>query len=228
MKKKLYNGVAHPAVFSDPVIRATLDLLGPEHEKVLDPFAGVGKVHEIPNLVDWDMTTVGVEIEPEWATVHPDTVVGDALDLPFDSDTFDAIITSPCYGNRLADSHNAKDGSYRRSYTHDLGRTLHENNAGSLHWGQEYRDFHAKAWVEAIRVLKPEGHFFLNISDHIRNKKRVHVASWHVSTLMFMGMKLEDAVRVETRRHKAGANRERVASELVFRLLNTQREQFHD
>ena len=112
--------------------------------------------------------SVGVELEPEWVAMHSRTIVGDALDLPFHDDTFDVVATSPCYGNRLADHHNAQDGGRRHSYTHDLGRILHSHNAGTLHWGDAYRIFHVAAWAEAVRVLVPSGLFVLNISDHLR------------------------------------------------------------
>ena len=105
--------------------------------------------------MSWDLETVGVELEPEWADLHPDTFVGNALALKFDDADFDAVVTSPTYGNRLADHHNAKDGSVRRSYTHDLGRQLQEDNSGAMHWGPKYRDFHRKAWIEAKRVIRP-------------------------------------------------------------------------
>lgn len=41
--------------------------------------------------------------------MHPRTIVGNALALPFPDATFDAIATSPTYGNRMADSHNAQE-----------------------------------------------------------------------------------------------------------------------
>ena len=90
-----------------------------------------------------------------------------AIALPFRDESFDAVVTSPTYGNRFADKHNAKDGSIRRSYTHDLGRTLHAENSGSMQWGQAYRDLHVKAWAECFRVVRPGGLFVLNISDHV-------------------------------------------------------------
>ena len=45
-------------------------------------------------------------------------MIGDATALPFADWTFDAVITSPTYGNRMADHHNAQDGSRRVSYRH--------------------------------------------------------------------------------------------------------------
>lgn len=222
--KKIYEtGVAHPAVFSNKIIPVLARMLDPSHQRVLDPFAGVGRIHEIPPMVTWNLETVGVELEPEWASLHPNTIVGNALGLKFEDDTFDAVVTSPTYGNRFADHHNAKDGSVRRSYTHDLGRQLQEDNSGAMHWGPKYRDFHTKAWIESKRVIRLGGRIVLNISDHIRQKNRQHVSSWHTQTLFTLGFELVDAARVETPRLRQGANGEaRTPAELVlaFDLIN--------
>lgn len=216
--KRIYEtGVAHPAVFSDKILPVLASLLTPEHRTILDPFAGVGRVHELRGLVNWEVSTVGIELESEWADLHPDTHVGNALSLKFGDGSFDAVVTSPTYGNRLADHHNARDGSIRRSYTHDLGRALHDDNSGDLHWGEEYRDFHVKAWVEAKRVLRIGGRIVLNISDHIRQRQRQYVSSWHTQTLLQLGFVLVDAARVVTPRLRQGANAQaRVSSELVL------------
>jgi len=119
----------HPAKFSDRILERLADLLAtrgdePDQPLVLDPFAGTGKVHQLDGI-----RSVGVEIEPEWATMHPNTVVGNTLYLPFRTGAFAGMITSPTYGNRHADHHNAKDPSFRHSYTHTLGRTLHATEA---------------------------------------------------------------------------------------------------
>lgn len=76
---------------------------------VLDPFAGVGRIHELRDLVE-DLTTLGIEIEPEWAALHPSTWVGNSLELPLSwTDRWDAVVTSVTYGNRFSDHHKAKD-----------------------------------------------------------------------------------------------------------------------
>lgn len=120
--------VTHPAKFSSSILTVLAGLVQPEW-RILDPFAGTGRVHSLGS------NTWGVEIEPEWASMHPRTIVGDALHLPFAAKSFDAVITSPTYANRLADHHEAKDGSVRHSYRHDLGRPLHPSNSGQLQWG---------------------------------------------------------------------------------------------
>lgn len=191
----------HPAKFSEALLDEIAKHLGTGW-RVLDPFAGTGRIHKLYPSVE----TYGVEIEPEWATLHPRTIVGDALALPFNDESFDCIATSPTYGNRMADSHNARDGSRRMTYTHVLGRRLHENNSGALQWGEKYQSFHREAWAEAIRVLKPGGGFILNVSDHIRAGKRQYVTRWHLSTLFELGLELVSHHRIETPRMKNGQN----------------------
>lgn len=191
----------HPAKFSDALLPVIRKMLGPSPTtRVLDPFAGSGRVHEL------GADSVGIEIEPEWAALHPCTQIGDALDLPFGPEEFDAIVTSPTYGNRMADHHDAKDDSRRNTYKHALGRDLHPHNSGQLQWGPAYREFHAAAWEEAIRVLRPGGDFILNVSDHIRRKTIEPVTDWHVGWLTRYGLSFLFEQRVETPRNRQGEN----------------------
>ncbi len=211
-KPNLGGGVSHPARYSKELLPIFAKLLK-GYDVVLDPFAGTGLIHELPNQ------TIGVEIEPEWAALHPDTVVGSALELPWEDGEFDAICTSPTYGNRLADHHNASDPERRRSYTHDLGRPLALDNSGHMQWGPVYRSFHEYAWAEAVRVLRPGGRFVLNIKDHIRNGVQQPVAAWHVATLCGLGLRYDAELSqgVKTDELKQGANAEaRAGQELVL------------
>lgn len=212
-KPDLGNGVSHPARYSDVLLPIFAELLAGA-TTVLDPFAGTGRIHELQP----EFSTVGVEIEPEWADLHPDTIVGSALSLAFDDWSFDAICTSPTYGNRLADHHNAVDPHLRRSYTHDLGRALHPDNSGGLQWGEEYREFHRRAWKEAARVLRPGGSFVLNIKDHTRAGARQAVSAWHVRELLDLGFVFIDCVGVDTRQLRQGTNTEARWAELVWLL----------
>ena len=115
----------------------------------------------------------------------------------------------------MADHHNARDGSPRRSYKHLLGRDLTAGNTGQMHWGQEYRDTHVAIYAECLRVLKPGAPFILNISDHIRGGVIVPVSQWHTDTLVDLGFDFVSNTNVDTPRMRFGANRKRVQHEHV-------------
>lgn len=213
--------IVHPAPFSAPILGLLAELI-PDDSLVLDPFAGIGRIHQLQDELR-GVRTVGVEIEPEWAALHPRTMCGDATALPdWMTGVYGAVVTSPCYGNRFADSHTACDGSTRRSYTHDLRaftgdpeRKLHPNNAGAMHWGRKYRELHTAAWREAFRVLKPGGQLILNVSDHQRKKAMQGVPAWHRECLGRIGFDYLTTYELTTRRQKHGANRERAEYEEV-------------
>lgn len=204
-KPDLGDGISHPARYSKALIPLFAQLLDQHaHGKdVLDPFAGVGGVHA---LRDHGYDTVGVELEPEWARLHDGNVIGDARHLPFPNESFDAIVTSPAYGNRLADSYNSSDPHLRRSYRFDLGRELTDGNAGAMHWGAEYKALHKDAWAEAWRVLRPGGVLILNIKDHVRNGQLQFVPQWHCATLGLQGFHYLDGRPVATPHLRQGAN----------------------
>jgi hypothetical protein len=96
----------NPAPFNNDVLRVIQRQLR-GYRRLLDPFAGTGKG------VDWmaavGHVAVGVELEPEWAIWSDRVEVGNALSLRWRANTFDAIFTSPTYGNRFADHHDARE-----------------------------------------------------------------------------------------------------------------------
>jgi hypothetical protein len=202
----------HPARFTPAVLDEIGELVA-GFSPILDPFAGVGGIHRLPGR------TVGVELEPEWAAEHPDTLIADALALPFRADSFGAVATSPTYGNRMADHHEAKDGSQRATYRHKLGRALTDGNSGAMQWGDGYRVFHEQAWTEAVRVLRPGGRFVLNIKDHIRAGEHQDVAGWHLATLQRLGGRIVALRTVAAAGNRYGANGHlRVDAEIVAAL----------
>lgn len=223
------EGLMHPAKFSASILTIldgiitefTAQKTCPPRIRVLDPFAGTGKIHKLART---GVDTFGLEIEPEWAAMHPMTTHGNALMMPWPSNHFNMVITSPAYGNRLADKHNAKDGSLRRSYAHDLRRLtrdplrhLHPDNLGGLHFGPKYKELHQRVWQEVWRTLKPTGWFVLNVSDSIKNFKTVPVAQWHRDCCMEVGFNYVDEYEVPTPRLRVGSNSDaRVASERVY------------
>lgn len=214
---------------------------------VLDPFAGTGRIHAIAETAGVARST-GIELEPEWANADrfpgPDRtqLVGDALDVvpTFAPGTFDAVLTSPAYGNRMADKHEAKDPckscggsgvagaaecrvckgrgvSRRNTYRHRLGRVLSANNGGGMQWGPEYRELHRAIWAVCVAALAPGGVFVVNCSNHIRVGAVIDVCDWHRRCLEELGLGIDDVVNVETRRQRQGANGHlRVAGEQII------------
>lgn len=201
------TATAHPARYSRQLIPVLAAALTPAdlYRRVLDPFAGVGGIH---TLADHGHDTTGIELEPEWAHQHPRTVCADArtaADL-FAAGSFDAICTSPAYGNRMADHHEARDGTYRRTYRHLLGRPLTDGNTGAMQWGDAYRDLHRDVWGAVVPLLRPGGRFVLNCRDHTRKGERQYVTAWHIDNLERLGLALVDTTEVGTPGFRFGAN----------------------
>jgi hypothetical protein len=225
--KPIYaTGVSHPAVYSSALLPIFVKILREHFEdgpvRVLDPFAGVGRIHELATM-DSRFETVGVEIEKEWADLHPRTIKGNTLTVRrrFDDESFDAIVVSPTWGNRMADSHNPKDASLRRSYKFDIGRDLHSDNSGQLQWGShntKYQRFHVRAWKQVLHLLKQDGLFLLNCKDHIRAGKRQPVTRWHIDTLKALGCVVLEEITVATPGMRFGANRDKRLEEYVVVL----------
>lgn len=156
----------HPATYSAEVLpfiagamaqlAATGDTLWGA-PRALDLFGGDGlKFHALGDA--HDVETWATELEAEWAANHPRNLVADATRLPFADESFDLVTTSPCYGNRMADDHDAKDPcktcegnpgrattsedwcpvckgtglSRRNTYKHRLGKPLTKGTAANL------------------------------------------------------------------------------------------------
>ena len=206
--KQLKKTIRHPAKYNDAFIPIFADKLS-GRKNVLDIFAGTCK---IANIKDYGFKgkIYCNEIEPEWAEMglgKVDSVnVGDAEHLPYKDDFFEAICTSPTYGNRMADHHEAKDGSKRNTYRHSIGRPLDEENTGRMQWGKKYKEKHKRVWAEAYRVLKPEGILILNIKNHIRKGEEMDVAGWQKEILLSIGFELVEDIRVPVNGLGFGAN----------------------
>ena len=204
----------HPAKYTDVLLPVMASMLR-GRRRILDPFGGTGKVFLLENWIGAGVEIQAIELEPEFAAVNPRTRVGNALALPWPADYFDAICTSPTYGNRMADG--LMDKWRRISYTDRIGRKLHPDNSGAMQWGPKYRAFHVTAWTEARRVLQVGGAFVLNIKDHIRGGVVQPVTQWHIDALTGLGFRLVRHEHVPTPSMRYGANADkRVGFESVI------------
>jgi hypothetical protein len=201
--------VRHPAKFSVEILAELNRLLDAfkVEGRILDPFGGVGGIH---SLQTDKRLTWAIEIEPEWAAASAffgPTVCADFFEMSF-TEPYAAVVTSPTYGNRMADTYagDAK-GSKRMTYTTVLGHELSDNNSGAMQWGDEYRRFHEDAWARVFdEVLQPGGMLLLNVKDHIRSGAKMPVAAWHKATCKRLGFEFIADVAVGVRGMGFGAN----------------------
>lgn len=200
--------ISHPAKYSDEIMPILEKyLIG--YENILDPFAGSGKLRKIrPDAYL-------LEIEKEWAELSGATW-GDFYNPPWPDGFFDAIVTSPTYGNRMADK-LLLDGTKRNTYANALERNLSLNNTGRLQWGRKYRESHYEMWRQVYKLLRVDGRFILNIKDHIRNKKVMPVSRFHRLIILRIGFDLESEYKVKVPSLRYGENYgERVDYENIF------------
>lgn len=190
----------HPAEFSPEVLREIAAML-PSKCTVLDGFAGKGGIHK---LATPKRPTVGWELEPLWAAAHPSTLCGDVLKMAYTPGEYDWMVTSPCYATRMADHHNAKDGSKRHTYRHYYGEPLTEGSAAMMQWGPAYKRFHLLFLIRTFDIV--EKGLILNMSDHYRDGDLIPVTDWWIRAAEDVGFKTKEIRKVKTRRQKHGAN----------------------
>lgn len=238
--------VNHPAPFSEPIMDLLKGLIADWEGPILDPYAGIGRVHELGRDDTW-----GVEIEEEWAAAHERTIWGDSSELVLSTVAVggvmvrhpegsaprrtgvviprpNAVVTSPDYGNRMADQYlgtpkeqrlRDEEGVMprRRSYAISLGRKLSLDSASRYGFGEDYQRAHTKVFTAVTDVCHPGARLALNVSDHFAAYTRIYVTAWWVELIASLGWHVERMIPVGTRRFRDGANADlRVDAETVI------------
>jgi tRNA G10 N-methylase Trm11 len=212
----------HPAKYSDIFIEIFFNYLK-NSKNVFDPFAGTGKIALIKDF-GYKGKIICNEMEPEFINTEYPVDKWYHEDAEFISmDNIDAICTSPTYGNRMADHHNAKDGRKRITYTDCLGKQLKEGNTGKMQYGDQYKQKHINIYKNLLNILNKNGIFILNISNHIRKGIEIDVVSFHKKTMEEIGFLLQEEIQLETKRMRYGKNSElrvKYESILIFKKIN--------
>lgn len=203
----------HPAKFTDTLIPEMTKMLSEFNTgKVLDPFSGTGKIALVKQY-GFQGEIYANEIEEEWIIDNEygcDYItIQDAEFLDYPDEYFDAICTSPTYGNRMADHHNAKDGSKRITYTHYLGHELNDANTGKMQFGKAYIEKHLKIYQHLFTLVVCGGIFILNVKNHIRKGEEVDVVGFHKEALKQSGFVEEEDLAVKTPCMCFGRNRDK-------------------
>ena len=203
----------HPAKYNDaliPVIAAAIS----DKARVLDPMAGTGKLALVKrhgfagkvycnDIEDWG------EARHQYDPLVDGWTFCDAASLPYPDGFFDAIATSPTYGNGINQNRPAVPWYRVVTYRGYLGRDLSPGNTGCRKWGKTYRTMHERIYSGLMRVLAPEGVFVLNMADFILSGTNVAVTDWHVSALSGVGLERVESLAIPCRKMRCGSNGER-------------------
>ena len=199
---------AHPATYTKGLLPIFADIIAThlEHDfgatKILDPMAGEGSIFDLRDELH-RRNRRGIIIEA--SDVHPwhhgrrdhrgDRLVqtADATALEWDDEDFDVIVTSPPYGNRMADKLSV-DGDHRHTYADRRGEDAGPTDTSGMQWGNAYRTTMATIWAELFRVLRGDGLLILNCKDHIRDGHYIDVTGFNAGALVRL-----DLVPVATR-----------------------------
>ena len=212
----------HPAKYSDSLLPV---LAENSYGVVLDIMGGVGKAGLLKKYNTKITKVIINELEPEWGNQAvnynvDEIIIGDAKELKL---SVDCIVTSPPYGNRMADNFKiganggTSEPSMRKMYAGNLGRTPSQGSVCCLHFDKGYQDKVISIYDSVIANCS-FNRFVLNVSDFIRQFQVVDVQRFYENYFKEKGFRLIYKIPVKTKRQKGvGQNTElRVDHEVVM------------
>lgn len=181
----------HPAPYSEGLFPIFADLISSvaverQQVKLLDPMCGEGSILDIKQHLPGVAFQVHASDLYRWTYAREGVHVADATSLPHPDSIFDVIVTSPPYGNRMADALSS-DGDNRVTYADRRGAEAQPNDVSGMQWGQQYRLTMSTIWAETVRVAKPGALIVVNCKDHIRQARIQPVTEWHLLALTRLG-----------------------------------------
>ena len=228
----------HPALANPKMVGLILDHLVPPESKILEPFAGSGTT--LVEAGARGLYAAGIECEEDYArmaaeasyrysatttVVHGDSRKADSI---FGHLLFDAVITSPPYGNMRigggGDDGNKNirmpDGSFprgsegwkaRKEQSEGYGKKENRVNLGNLPMGDVLDPQRGTYWGNiqdiyqaCLRVTRPGGRFVLILRDYVKDKALVDLCGDTVTLLTRMGLRFLPCEDPKCPRHHPG------------------------
>ena len=176
---------------------------GPDRLRLIDPMAGGGGIFALTDhamLHDPRWEIAAGEIENDFAKADRRVDRTDAVTaLSFETRHGPpaAIVLSPPFGNRMADTYlpPESDDSIRLTYAVALGHAPDPGSAAGLRFGPAYRGLMAQIYAAVVHAAGPDTIVIVEIADHVRDGRRVAVADWTRWTIQMLGLRWD---RTET------------------------------
>ena len=200
-KKRTQGGIATSDVVmsaytkgNSEIFPLILSLHVPDGSKIADVTYGTG--------VFWKNVDLS-----KYQLIQSDIAIGiDCRALPYESESFDAVILDPPYMEgllRTSKEHKAGDGSYaafRNYYSNG------DEVSGGPKWHGAVTDLYYKAGVEALRVLKDNGVLITKCQDEVSANRQFLTHIEIINYYEELGFYTKDLFIV-VRQNKAGISR---------------------
>lgn len=228
---------SHPAPWHPDALEKIADILntftaqcvlgplasGPERLRLVDPMAGGGSIYRLTDdamLNDPRWEIVAGEIEPDFARADGRVMHGGAIGtLAIERCAYGrpaAIVFSPPFGNRMADTYEPPetDDSVRHTYTVALGHKPDPDSAAGARWGPRYRGLMAQIYDEVVHTAGNDTIVIVEMADHIKDGQRIAASQYTRWALQLLGLQFVRTLVWRTRPVRYATSEIRVDDDL--------------